>query len=102
MYKGYKTMKIIASVDGQKYLAEVTSRELRELDSQVTITVGAEYEITKAAETLASLRGLSRNKLEYIGKYINDLQARFEQIEEAYDALMLLDTIKNSEEKDGL
>jgi hypothetical protein len=95
-------MKIIASVDGQKYLAEVTSRELRELDSQVTITVGAEYEITKAAETLAALRGLSRNKLEYIGKYIVDLQAKFEQIEEAYDTLMMLDNIKNSEDKDGV
>ena len=95
-------MKIIATMGANKYLAEVDSRELRELDSQVTITVGAEYEITKAAETLAALRGLSRNKLEYIGKYIVDLQARFEQIEEAYDALMLLDTIKNSEEKDGL
>jgi hypothetical protein len=92
-------MKIIASIDGQKYLAEVTSRELRELNSGVSIQVGAEYEITKAAETLATLRGLSRNKLEYIGKYINDLQAKFEEIEEAYDALMMLDTIKNSEEK---
>jgi hypothetical protein len=92
-------MKIIASIDGQKYLAEVTSRELRELNSDVSITVGAEYEITKAAETLAALRGLSRNKLEYIGKYIVDLQAKFEQIEEAYDALMMLDNIKNSEDK---
>jgi hypothetical protein len=102
MYKGYKTMKIIASMDGGKYLAEVSGRELREIDSNAKLEIGAEFEILKAAETLAALRGLSRNKLEYIGKYIVDLQARFEQIEEAYDALMLLDTIKNSEEKDGL
>ena len=95
-------MKIIATMGANKYLAEVDARELRELDKEVSITVGAEYEITKAAETLAALRSISRNKLEYIGKYIVDLQAKFEQIEEAYDALMMLDNIKNSEDKDGV
>ena len=92
-------MKIIGSMHGSKYLAEVDSRELRELNSDVKLEIGAEYEITKAAETLATLRSLSRNKLKYIGKYIEDLQATFELLEENYDALMLLDTIKNSEEK---
>ena len=81
-----------------RYLAEVSHRELRELNDKTNPEIGAEYEITKAAETLAALRSLNKNKLEYIGKYINDLQAKFEQIEEAYDALMLLDTIKNSED----
>lgn len=94
-------MKIIATMGSNKYLAEVDSRELRELNSDVKLEVGAEYEITKAVETLVALRSLSRNKLEYIGKYINDLQAKFEQIEQAYDALMMLDNIKNSEEHDG-
>lgn len=95
-------MKIIATMGTNKYLAEVTSYELIELNNDVKVEVGAEYEIRKAAETLATLRNLSRNKLEYIGKYINELQAKFEQIEEAYDALMLLDNIKNSEGKDDL
>ena len=95
-------MKIIASAGSNKYLAEVDSFELRELNSEVKLEIGAEYEIRKAAETLATLRSLSRNKLGYIGKYIVDLQAKFEEIEEAYDALMMLDTIKNSEEKDEL
>jgi hypothetical protein len=95
-------MKIIATMGGNKYLAEVDSFELRELNSEVKLEVGAEYEIRKAAETLAALRSLSQNKLKYIGKYIVDLQAKFEDIEEAYDALMLLDTIKNSEGKDGV
>jgi len=92
-------MKIIGQMAGQKYLAEVDMRELRELNNDVKVEIGAEYEITKAAETLATLRSLNRNKLEYIGRYINDLQAKFEQIEEAYDALMMLDTIKHSEEQ---
>jgi len=95
-------MKIIATMGGQKYLAEVDGFELRELNSEVEVKVGAEYEIRKAAQTLADLRSLSQNKLKYIGKYIVDLQAKFEQIEEAYDALMLLDTIKHGEDKDGV
>lgn len=93
-------MKIIAHMDGQRYLAEISSRELQELNSDVKLEIGAEYEITKAAETLATLRSLSRIKLEYIGRYINDLQAKFEEIEQAYDALMMLDNIKNSEDND--
>ena len=91
-------MKIIATMGSNKYLAEVDLYELRELNNDVKVEVGAEYEIRKAAETLAALRSLNKNKLQYIGKYINDLQAKFEQIEESYDALMLLDTIKNSED----
>lgn len=92
-------MKIIATMGTNKYLAEVDGYELRELNNDVKVEVGAEYEIRKAAETLATLRSLSQNKLKYIGKYINDLQATFEMLEENYNALMLLDTIKNSEEK---
>jgi tRNA(Phe) wybutosine-synthesizing methylase Tyw3 len=95
-------MKIIASMEGGKYLVEVHSRELRELSNDVKFEIGAEFEIFKAAETLANLRSLSRNKLEYMKKHINDLQSKFEEIEETYNALMLLDTIKNSESKDDL
>lgn len=94
-------MKIIATMGSGKYLAEIDSSELRELNSDIKLEVGAEYEIRKAAETLVSLRSLSTNKLKYIGKYINDLQATFEQLEENYSALMMLDTIKNSNENNG-
>lgn len=92
-------MKIIADMGKNKYLAEVDSFELRELNNEVKIEVGAEYEIRKAAETLSALRSLNRNKLEYVGRYINDLQAKFEQAQEAYDAVMMLDTIKHSDDE---
>jgi hypothetical protein len=92
-------MKIIGSMGSGKYLVEVSSRELQELNDTVKIEIGAEYEVLKAAETLATLRSLSRNKLKYIGKYINDLQATYEALEENYDALMMLDNIKHSEDK---
>jgi hypothetical protein len=92
-------MKIIASAGTSKWIAEIDSYELRELDSEVKLEIGAKFEIRKAAETLQNLRSLNRNKLDYIGRYINDLQAKFSEIEEAYDALMMLDTIKHSEDK---
>jgi hypothetical protein len=83
-------MKIIATMGTNKYLAEVSLFELRELNNDIKVEVGAEYEIRKAAETLA-----------HIGKYIKNLQSTFDEIEESYDALMLLDKIKNSEENDN-
>ena len=92
-------MKIIASAGTSKWIAEIDSYELRELDSDAKLEIGTEFEIRKAAETLQTMRSLNRNKLAQIGRYINDLQAKFEEIEEAYDALMMLDTIKHSDDK---
>ena len=90
-------MKIIANAGNNNYLVEINTSELRELDSEAEFKIGAEFEIKKAAETLRTLRGLSRYKLDHIGEQIKLLQTKFEEVEEAYDALMLLDTVKNSE-----
>mgnify|MGYP000296991990 CR=1 FL=1 len=89
--------KIIANAGNNNYLVEINTSELRELDSEAEFKIGAEFEIKKAAETLRTLRGLSRYKLDHIGEQIKLLQTKFEEVEEAYDALMLLDTVKNSE-----
>jgi len=94
-------MKIIAIMEGRKYLLEVEYGELRELNSEIQVEVGAEYEILKAAQTLSSLRSISRNKMKFIKKQIDELQTSYNQISDSYDEMMLLDTIKNSEEKDG-
>ena len=94
-------MKIIAIMEGRKYLLEVEYGELRELNSEIQVEVGAEYEILKAAQTLSSLRSISRNKMKFIKKQIDELQTSYNQISNSYDEMMLLDTIKNSEEKDG-
>jgi predicted nucleic acid-binding Zn-ribbon protein len=88
-------VKIIAHMGGNKYLAEIDSRELRELNSEISAAVGAEYEITRAAETLYALRGLSKAKLTYLGHQIHDLQKKFDEIQESYHAVMLFDHIKN-------
>jgi hypothetical protein len=90
-------MKIIAVMEGQKYLLEVEYRELRELNSEIQVAVGAEYEILKAAQTLSNLRGISRNKMKFIKRQIDELQRSYNEISNHYDEMMLLDTIANPE-----
>ena len=92
-------MKIIAHMNNNKYLVEMDSFELRELDSGLKPEIGTEYSIRKAAETLLALRSLSKNKLAYLKTNIDDLQKKFKEMEDAYDAVMLLDTIKHSGDK---
>jgi len=92
-------MKIIAHMNNHKYLVEMDLFELRELDSELKLEIGTEYSIRKAAETLSSLRSLSSSKLKYLKNNIDDLQKKFKEIEDAYDAVMLLDTIKHSGDK---
>jgi len=92
-------MKIIASAGNNKWLAEVDSFELRELNSELKIEIGVEYEIRKAAETLSALRGLSRTKMQYLKTQIDDLQKAYDRISDTYSEVMLIDVIKHSEEK---
>lgn len=83
-------------MNSNAYLAEISSRELRELNSDISIQVGAEYDITKAADTLATLRSLNASKLKNMSNQIKDLEKKFNEIQDSYDALMLLDVIKHS------
>lgn len=83
-------------MNSNTYLAEISSRELRELNSDISIQVGAEYDITKAADTLATLRSLNTSKLKNMSNQIKDLEKKFNEIQDSYDALMLLDVIKHS------
>ena len=87
-------MKIIASMLGNKFMVEVDGRELRELNSDIKPEVGAEYEITKAAETLESLRGLQRRRLNTLKNQIAEIQKIYDGIEENCNALMLMDSLK--------
>lgn len=93
-------MKIIASTGNNKWLAEVDSFELSELNSEIKIEIGVEYEIRKAAETLSSLKGLSRTKMQHLKTQINELQKSYDRISSTYDEIMLIDTIKHSEKNE--
>lgn len=61
-------------MNSNTYLAEISSRELRELNSDISVQIGSEYDISKAADTLAALRSLNTSKLKYISNQIKDLE----------------------------
>lgn len=91
-------MKIIASMEGNRWLAEIDSRELRELNRDFVPSVGVEYPIDQAAKTLQALRTLRRDRLERIDRCMNDLLKSLGEINEAYDSLMLLDNLTEHQE----
>jgi hypothetical protein len=88
-------MKIIARMGHQRYLLEVGLNELRELNPDTDPEIGAEYDTLKAAQTLTSLRSLSRNKMAHAKKQIDELQKFYSSICDNHDEVMLLDTIAN-------
>jgi 16S rRNA C1402 N4-methylase RsmH len=91
-------MKIIASMEGNRWLAEIHSRELRELNRDFIPNVGVEYPIDQAAKTLQALRTLRRDRLERIDRCMNDLLKSLGEINEAYDSLMLLNNLTEHQE----
>jgi hypothetical protein len=93
-------MKIFARMEGRKWLLEVSTEELRELNPDVEIEIGAEYDTLKAAQTLMSLRSLSRNKMAHAKKQIDELQKFYSSICDNHDDVMLLDTIANLKKDD--
>lgn len=90
-------MKIIANTT-HGYICELASREVRLLGVS-SPTIGDEVDLARAFDTLDSLRSISRTHLRYLGDQINKLQTKYTEVEEAYNSTMMLDQIKNSEEK---
>jgi hypothetical protein len=88
-------MKIIARMDSRKYLLEVSIEELRELNPDIDPETGAEYDTLKAAQTLKSLRSLSRKKMTDVKIQIDQLQKFYSSVCDNHDEVMLLDTIAN-------
>lgn len=88
-------MKIIAEMGSSKYLLEVSRKELLELNPDIYPEIGAEYDTLKAANTLDSLRSLSRNKMFDVKEQLDLLQKSYREICDSYDEVMLLDTIAN-------
>ena len=87
-------MKIIATTNGG-YICEVSRREITLLGA--TSSIGDEIPLERAFDTLDAMRSISRTHLKYLGDHISKLQAKYSEVEEAYNKTMLFDTIKNSE-----
>jgi hypothetical protein len=88
-------MKIIATTNGG-YICEVSRREITLLGATST-SIGDEIPLERAFDTLDAMRSISRTHLKYLGDHISKLQAKYSEVEEAYNKTMLFDTIKNSE-----
>lgn len=103
-------MKVIAQIDSTKVLCEVHVDEIGKLhgtsgpydkawDNSWT-KVGAEHNLASAFRTLETLRGFDVSQLKYLKSRINDVSKAYDSVADAYEKLMLLDTLKeiNSEE----
>jgi hypothetical protein len=89
-------MKIIATTTGG-FLCELSRREISLL-GVTSGSIGDEVPLDRAFDTLDNLRGISRSNLTYLGESIRKLQAKFNDVEDAYTKTMLLDSIKNSKD----
>ena len=87
-------MKIIATT-GDGYLCELSRKEVHIIFNSVSPKIGDENDLARAYDTLTSLRGLSDSQLKYLGRNIEGLIKKFREIEEEYDKLMIIDTLKH-------
>jgi len=92
-------MKIIATMENYKHLCELTSDELRKLAPSANIAIGTEYDLVRAFDTLETLRKLSTRHLSDVDTAIGKLHTQFAQVQDNYNKLMLLDTVKHSTEE---
>lgn len=98
-------MKVIAQVDSSKVLCEVSHAEIAKLygvsgpydkawDS-AWVKVGAEHDMAAAFKALESLRGFDSSQLKYVQNRMETMMREFTDIKDAYEKLMLLDTLAN-------
>lgn len=88
-------MKIIANTT-HGYICEISRREVALLGVKLD-SIGDEVDLARAFDTLDSLRSVSRTNLKYLGEHISKLQAKYAEVEDAYNKTMLFDSMKNSE-----
>lgn len=91
-------MKIIATTTGG-FICELSRREVSLL-GEISPAIGDEVDLVRAFDTLDNLRSISRTNLKYLGEQIYKLQEKYADVEDMYNKTMLLDTVKNSENKE--
>lgn len=89
-------MKIIATTTSG-YICEISRREVALLGANST-SIGDEVPLDRAFDTLDSLRSISRTNLKYLGDHISKLQTKYAEVEDMYNKIMLLDSIKNNQD----
>jgi 3-deoxy-D-manno-octulosonate 8-phosphate phosphatase KdsC-like HAD superfamily phosphatase len=96
-------MKIIAQTAGYEYLCELTSEEVKLLnpDKKYGIKLGDEFNISLATQTLDKMRRFRKVDIRRTQEAIKHLIQGQAELSDAYETLMLLDDIENSENKEN-
>lgn len=106
-------MKVIAKIDDDKVLCEVSAMEIAKLyDTSITSTyskefkrawleVGSVHDLTAAFKTLESLRNFDQRQLVYVKDRIDNMTTEYEKLLESYEKLMLFDTLKEIKNEDS-
>ena len=99
-------MKVMAKISESMVLCEVSSNEIARLRgysgtyergwSTDFLQVGVEHDLTRAFETLDTLRKLDSTRFKEVSREIGRLNTAFEEARQAHEALMLFDTLKEA------
>jgi hypothetical protein len=97
-------MKVIAQIDSSKVLCEVSYAEIAKLHGtsgpydnawdSAWIKVNAEHDMVAVFKAIDALRGFDKNQLHYMQQRIATMNNDFAQVKEAYEKLMLFDTLR--------
>jgi hypothetical protein len=99
-------MKVIAQIDSDKVLCEVSASEIGRLynttgpyDSKWEknwINVGRVHDLQSAYHAVDTLRSFDEKRLRYLKQQIDQMTQSYDQIVTAYEKLMLFDTLKEA------
>ena len=96
-------MKIIAKIDNERVLVELTRTEISRIHGQAYdytkfsdhwMAVGAEMDLNALCSTLEALRQLDSAKIENARKQLEQAMAMVSQCKTNLEALMLFDKLK--------
>ena len=99
-------MKVMAKISDDKVLCEVSSNEIARLRGYSStydkgwdnnfLRVGIEHDLTRAFETLDTLRKMDGLRFKEVSRELERLTKTFEDARTAHEALMLFDTLKEA------
>lgn len=99
-------MKVMAKISDNMVLCEVSASEIARLRGCTSIydkawdsnyiKVGMEHDLSRAFETLDTLRKLDDSQFKEVSRVLERLTKTFEDARAAQEALMLFDTLKEA------
>lgn len=96
-------MKVVASINDNTVLCEVTTDEIGRLHGvsgrydnkweNVWVKVGSEHDMVAAFKAVDTLRGFDASQFRYMQQRIDTMTEAFTNVKTAYEKLTLLDTL---------